>query len=137
MTLAAKNIFTARYEQLMRAFPLRQIKTKADAAAATKILDKLFADSFADPGEEQYVIVLANLLGDYEDEHDPFESTATGLDILKHLMEENEINSAALARALGVGPSAVSMILSGVRSITASHANKLGKIFHISAAAFL
>jgi hypothetical protein len=37
-----KDIFTSRYRQLIRKFPLRPILTKKEADAATEILNKLF-----------------------------------------------------------------------------------------------
>jgi plasmid maintenance system antidote protein VapI len=47
------------------------------------------------------------------------------------------MNQTDLARLLKVGSSAVSMILSGDRPITADHARNLAKYFDVNAAAFL
>ena len=52
MTMVADNIFTARYQELMREFPLREIRNKKDESAATEILDRLVRDHYDDPGEE-------------------------------------------------------------------------------------
>jgi HTH-type transcriptional regulator / antitoxin HigA len=133
--LTRYNIFTPRYRKLMREFPLRELRTKADAQAATEILDRLFSDHFDDPGEEQYVFVLTKLLGDYEDE--PFISSASGVEVVRHLMAEHGINQKALARAMNIKPSAASMMLSGVRPITLDQAKSLGRIFGLPAATFI
>jgi plasmid maintenance system antidote protein VapI len=47
------------------------------------------------------------------------------------------MTQAELARLLGVGPSAASMILSGDRPITADHARKLAKQFSVDPGLFL
>jgi plasmid maintenance system antidote protein VapI len=54
-----------------------------------------------------------------------------------YLMEARDLNQADLAKLLKVGASAISMILSGDRPITADHARNLAKYFDISPAAFL
>jgi HTH-type transcriptional regulator / antitoxin HigA len=137
MSIATSKIYTPTYRKLIQQFPLRQIRTKKDADAATAILDKHFRDHYNDEGEEQYIFVLSTLLAEYEDKHDPVPDTATGLDVLRHLVEENGIRQAELSQVLGVGQSAVSMILSGDRPLTAEHARRLGKRFKIDAGVFL
>ena len=133
----AQRKFTKRYHALMAEFPLYPIRKKAQADAATKILDKLFRERFEDEGEEAYVLILADLLADYEEEQDPFASKATGVDVLRHIAEESGIKQAELAKVLGVGQSAVSQILGGSKPITADHARRLGKHFKLNPGAFL
>jgi plasmid maintenance system antidote protein VapI len=52
-------------------------------------------------------------------------------------MQAQTMSQVQLAKLLGIGPSAASMILSGDRPITADHARKLAKHFTLSPAAFL
>jgi HTH-type transcriptional regulator/antitoxin HigA len=137
MTLVTESILTRRYRDLQRAFPLRSIKTKKEAEQATAILDARFNDSYDDPGEEAYILALADLLYIYEEKRDPFKSTATGSDVLKHLVEENGIKQSELSRLLDVGQSAVSQILNGAKPITAEHARRLGKRFNLNPGVFL
>jgi HTH-type transcriptional regulator / antitoxin HigA len=137
MTLAIDPILTKRYLALQKQFALKPIQTRKEADAATRILDVGFRDSYDDPGEEAYMMVLADLLADYEDEHDRFESTATGLDVLQHMMEEHELKQGDIAAILGVGQSAVSQILKGTKPITAEHARRLGKRFNLNPGSFL
>jgi HTH-type transcriptional regulator/antitoxin HigA len=125
-----------RYMDLIRQFPLRPISTKAHAKTATVILDRLFGHDHADAGEADYVRVLARLLADYEAEsHSPLPSS--GLDILRHLTEANDMKQTELAALLGVGAAAVSMILAGTRPITADHARTLAARFSVDPGLFL
>ena len=129
---------TRRYLELVRQFPLRPLRSRSDLRTATAILDRLFGLPNVDPGESDYVHALALIVASFEESRDGAKSGgASGLDVLRHLVEENGIRQAELADLLGVGSSAVSMILSGDRPITADHARKLAKRFKLSPGAFL
>jgi plasmid maintenance system antidote protein VapI len=52
-------------------------------------------------------------------------------------MEQTDMKQIELANILGVGRSAVSMIMSGDRPITAEHARALGKRFCVDPGLFL
>ena len=137
MTMTEEKTFSPNYFKLVREFPLRRIKTRKDARAATRILDRLASNHYDDAGVEAYVEVLMGLLGDYEDEHDTFESSSTGLDLLRHVIAESGTTQSQLGNLLGITQAAASMILRGEREITASHARALGKRFSLDAGAFL
>jgi HTH-type transcriptional regulator / antitoxin HigA len=137
MSIAQSNLFTPTYQKLMREFPLRQIRNKKDADAATKILDKRFRERFDDPGEEEYVMILADLLADYEEKTDPVPDTATSADVLNHLMQSNDLTQGDIGKLLDIGQSAVSMILSGERQLTTEHIRRLAKRFNVSPAVFI
>ena len=137
MTTAISDVYSSRYRQLIREFPLREIRTKKDAETATEILDRLFSDRYSNKGEAAYVFVLAKLVEDYENKYDPTPDAATGLDILRSLVEENGIKQNELTQLLGIGQSAVSMILSGERPLTAEHARRLGKRFGLNPGTFI
>jgi antitoxin component HigA of HigAB toxin-antitoxin module len=83
------------------------------------------------------VIVLARLLADYEEKHEPLPDKLGGLRALRCLVDEHRIKQTELAQLLGVTKAAVSMILSGERPITADHARRLGKRFKLNPGAFL
>lgn len=129
---------TRRYLELVRQFPLRPLRSRSDLRTATAILDRLFGLPNVDPGESDYVQALALIVASFEESRDCAESSgASGLDVLRHLVEENGISQGELANLLGIGPSAISMILSGDRPITADHARKLARRFKLSPGAFL
>jgi HTH-type transcriptional regulator/antitoxin HigA len=126
-----------RYMQLIRQFPLRPLRTKSDMESATGILDQLFGRENVDPGDADYVRVLAGLVEAYENEHDPIEAHAIGIEVLAHLLLEHSMTQRELARTLGIGASTVSIILSGNRPITSDHARRLAARFHVDAGVFL
>jgi antitoxin component HigA of HigAB toxin-antitoxin module len=74
----------------------------------------------------------------YEAAHHAIDTMGiSGLDSLKYLMEQNEMNASDLARLLGVHASMGSKILNAERSLTVDHLNKLAKRFHVSSALFI
>jgi HTH-type transcriptional regulator/antitoxin HigA len=74
----------------------------------------------------------------YEAEHHAIDTTGlTGLDSLKHLLEENQMNASDLARLLGVHQSLGSKILKGERSLTVAHIRKLAERFTVNPGLFL
>ena len=137
MTAIHTTLFTPRYRELIRAFPLRQIRTKSEAQAATRILDELFPKDLADAGEEAYVRALAVLLADYEEKREQDIGPRAGVHALEYLMEEHGVEQAEIAKLLGISQPAVSMILRGERPITAEHARRLGKRFRVGGGVFL
>ena len=85
-----------------------------------------------------YLETLVQLVQAYEAEHHAIDTTGlTGLDSLKHLLEENQMNASDLARLLGVHPSLGSKILKGERSLTVAHIRKLAERFKVSPGLFL
>ena len=103
MTTAISSIYTARYRELIEEFPLREIHTRKEADAATRILDKLITKDFDDKGEEAYAKVLVKMLEDYEGRHEPFRSPTSGLDLLRFLVKESKVKQGELATLLGIG----------------------------------
>jgi antitoxin component HigA of HigAB toxin-antitoxin module len=138
MTVIIDKTYTSGYRKWIREFPLQEIRTKAQAARATEILDELFTEEdHADPGVEQYVRVLANLLGNYEDKSGEPIARATPLEVLRELMTQNDMSQTDLAATLGQSQPTVSLIFSGRRSITIEQAKKLAEIFAVPASLFL
>ncbi len=134
----ACNRPTRRYLKLIREFPLRPIRTKAELSVATRILDRLFGRDDVDRGEADYVDVLSDLIDAYERENDPnYDSEATGVEVLRTMMEQHHMKQSVLAERLGISAPAMSLILSGERPITADHARSLGKVFSIDPGAFI
>lgn len=89
-------------------------------------------------GQELYLETLVQLVQAYEAEHYAIEtSDISGLDSLKHLMEENKMNGSDLARVLGVHPSMGSKILNGQRSLTVDHLRKLADRFKVDPGLFI
>ena len=118
------------YMKLIRQFPLRPIRDKRDYAAAAKMIDVLAVqgEEDLDQGEQDYLAVLSDLIEAYDDEHHVIPpDTRPPHEKLGALMKENGMSQAELSALLNVVRSLASLILSGKRKITISHAKKLGE----------
>ena len=125
------------YLTMIRLFPLRPIRNGIECEQATRILDEYFPRGDLDRGTADYIQVLAGLVAEYEEKHDAVDtSQISPLDLLKHLMESNNMTIADLGRLLG-NSGLASMILHGDRSISKTNAKILGKRFGLNAGAFI
>ena len=84
--------------------------------------------------QTDYFDLLCNLIADYEAVEDP---NLTPLEILRHALDERDMNASDLARVLGVHRTLEPKILSGERATTAEHARKLGAHFGLPPGAFV
>jgi antitoxin component HigA of HigAB toxin-antitoxin module len=87
--------------------------------------------------QADYLELISNLIMDFEETFHPPETPATPLELLKFLVEENDISNVELAQILDVDPSLISRILSGERMITVDHAARLSARFSMQPTAFL
>jgi HTH-type transcriptional regulator/antitoxin HigA len=128
------------YSRLLRQFPLRPIRSKAEYLQAAAVLDKLAVrdESDLDEGELDYLETLSLVIEAYDREHCPQPGKdASPLNVLRFLMNQNNLKQSDLAKLLQIGASAVSMILRGQRPITADHARRLGQRFKVDCGLFL
>ena len=104
---------------------------------AASILDELVLRDNLSKGESDYLDALSTFVEAYDDKHFPIDTShIKPLDMLRFLMEQNDMTSADLGRLLG-SRSAASMILSGKRALSKSHIRKLAARFKLDASAFL
>jgi antitoxin component HigA of HigAB toxin-antitoxin module len=120
--------------------PLRPINDDLDLRNSEEVMDRLAVLSRRTRDQDDYLQTPVLLCEAYErqqieDAMDPSKSSSN--DALKYLMQAQNMKQADLAKLLKLGASAVSMILSGDRPITADHARALAKHFRLSPAAFL
>jgi HTH-type transcriptional regulator / antitoxin HigA len=78
------------YIELVRAFPLRPIRSDAGLDRATKMIDSLVTRDDLDSGEEDYLDVLSDLVHTYEAEHDPI-APVSDADMVRFLLESNDM----------------------------------------------
>src|SRR3989338_6838257 len=83
---------------------------------------------------EEYIKSVATFLENYEKHEFPFES-ANPEEVLRFLMEQNDLSQYDLASDLG-GQPVVSDIVRGKRKLTREHIERLSKRFGISPATF-
>jgi HTH-type transcriptional regulator/antitoxin HigA len=85
--------------------------------------------------EEKYADVLITLIEAYEEKHYPVPD-ASPVDVLRALMDANNLRQKDLAEVLGRPESTVSALLSGERPLTRQHIEKFSERFHVSPAVF-
>jgi len=127
-----------RFSGLVRKMPPHAIANDADHADTIEIIDRLMAIPRLTKDQEKYLETLVQLVQAYEaSRHAIDTSSIRPLDMLKHLLSENEMTAADLARLLGVHPSMGSKILNGDRSLTIDHVRRLADRFRISPELFI
>ena len=82
------------------------------------------------------LVLLSNLVADYEDEHYPIKKP-TLIDILKLRMFEMGLSQSALASLLGMNQSKISEIISGKSEPTLKQARKISQELNVSPAIVL
>ena len=80
--------------------------------------------------------VVSTLVSQYEETQLPWEDTTEPRDVLRFLMEQNELKQSDLSEEVGT-QGVVSEILAGNRAINARQAKALAKRFRVSPAVFL
>ena len=121
---------------LCRLLPPRPIHDEGDYDNAIEVLDALVGHKL-NQDQLDYVVVMTTLVGAYEDEHYPIDtSDARGLDALKYLLEQNGMNASDLGNLLG-NRSLGSKILRGERELSKTHLRILADRFKVDAGLFL
>jgi HTH-type transcriptional regulator/antitoxin HigA len=126
----------AAYLTLIRRFPLRPIRTEDELDAASALIDELTDRDDLSPAEADFLDVLGDLVEKYEDEHVEMPHVSDA-EMLRSLMDENEVSQADMARGAGISKTVLSLVLNGRRNLTREHIEALSKFFGVSPAAFL
>jgi len=128
------------YFDLVRAFPLRPIRSDDELERAVAVLLRLSTSTPEDKmdlGERDYLEALTLLVQRYEQgRRDSVLPKLTVIDRLKFLMREVGMNVSDLGRVIGSQPNA-SLVLSGKRTLSKSQILKLAKYFAVSSALFM
>ncbi len=122
-----------RFEDLVALMPPQAILDDIHLENSVEMIDALMASGKLTKGQASYMETLVQLVQVYEASNHAIDTAEiSGLDSLKHLLAENEMNASDLARLLGVHASMGSKILKGDRSLTVDHLKKLSNRFKIS-----
>jgi len=126
------------YLDLIRQFPLRPIRTDAQYTVAQALVNRVaLREESLDKWQNDYLEVLSDLIEAYDDEHFAMElPDADPVDVLKFLMEENEMRSADLGNLLG-SKGLASDILHGQRQMSKAVIVKLATRFSVEPSLFL
>jgi HTH-type transcriptional regulator/antitoxin HigA len=127
-----------RFEDLVAIMPPQAILDDVHYENTLEIVDRLMAGGKLTKGQSLYLKTLVQLIEAYEAEHHAIDmSDISGLDSLKHLLDENGMNASDLARLLGVHASMGSKILRGERALTVDHVRKLSARFKVNPRLFI
>jgi HTH-type transcriptional regulator/antitoxin HigA len=127
-----------RFEQLVQLLPPQAIRDAAQFQKTLDMIDGLMSRKKLTRGQELYLETLVQLVQAYEAEHHRIDtSDLSGINSLRHLLKENQMNASDLARLLGVHASMGSKILKGERSLTVEHVRKLAKHFSVRPELFI
>ena len=123
------------YLALIRRFPLVRIRDDVHLEAAHAVVDRLsiIGEDDLTAGQMDYLLALGDLTTVYEqDVLDEMTRNVTGLDLLRHLVEEHGLVADDVGRIIGQ-PAAGLDVLGGSRPITGADARALGARFGVAA----
>jgi len=125
-----------RYLDLIRRFPLRPLRTKADLDAAVAVIDELIDLAGLTAPEQDYLDVLSDLVETYETEMIPMRPVGDA-ELLRFLIEHKSVSQAEAASGAGIAESTISEVLGGKRKLNRGQITKLARYFGIDPGAFL
>ena len=126
------------FKALIELMPPQAILDAVQHENSIEMIDRLMAAGKLSKGQQIYLETLVQLVEVYEAQHHSIDTSGIGgIDSLKHLLDENEMNASDLARLLGVHPSMGSKILKGERSLTVNYLRKLAAHFKVSPELFI
>lgn len=132
-----RNSVDESYLDLIKEFRLRPIQTAEEHVAAQAILDRLIGRPDWTGGQIDYLAGLARFVEDYEQEHYAAQfPKLSPIEILKHLLEENDMTTSDLGQVLG-SRGLASEVLNGKRGLSKALIRKLADRFAVDAALFL
>ena len=111
----------------MRLHLLRPIHDQVELENALQVLEAM-AGHRLNAQQEDYFEALSTLVEAYENHHVE-EPKVSGIELLRHLLEANELWAADLSRILGRDRSLGVRILSGQRHLTLEHVERLADFF--------
>jgi HTH-type transcriptional regulator/antitoxin HigA len=125
------------YLELIRRFPLRTIRSKGEFEIAGGLLDELVGRDDLKVGQRDYLDGLVRFVRDYEAtaSRDKLRKL-TPIQVLKHLMEENGMNTSDLGEILG-SRGLASEVLNGKRALSKTLIGKLVRRFRVVQSLFL
>ena len=111
-------------------FPLLSIRSQSELQAAQQVIDRLLMQPKLARGDEVYLDALSDLVAAYEDAHVRFPA-ASEADMLRHLMEAQDITQVQLHEQTGIAKSTISEILSGKRPFSRHLIRTLSEFFDV------
>jgi HTH-type transcriptional regulator/antitoxin HigA len=115
----------------------RPIRSQGEYEEVSAIADMMapFIGKFS-AGQDEYFEMLASLLEDFDRKKVSW-SKVSGVEALKHLLDENQMSPADLSRLIGGSRNLGAMILRGDRNLTVDHVRTLADRFGVGADFFI
>lgn len=124
----------AEYAALVHAFPPRPIRDEAQLRATEARIEDLLSQSMRTDAEEELLDLLANLVHEWESEHERIPPIG-GVEVIRFLLEQRGLADRALTPVFGTA-SIISEVLARKRALQAKHIQKLADFFGVSPACF-
>jgi len=124
------------YEGLVRLHMPRHIHDKTAYDNTCEVADAL-AGYKLNADQDDYFVLLCDLIEAYDKENSPPDPEVSGLDMLKYIMEEHDLTGDDLAKILKVDRSLAYRILNGERNLTTAHIKNLAAHFGLSPGVFI
>ena len=125
------------YRELCQLYLPRPIHDEAEDAEATAMMNALAVFIQLNAEQQDYLEVLTEFVDEFDKGKKIRWPKISGLEVLKHLLEEHGMSGADLARLLGGSRNLGAMILRGERKLTLKHVRTLARRFGVSADLFL
>jgi HTH-type transcriptional regulator/antitoxin HigA len=125
------------YRELCQMYLPRPIHDETEQAEATAMMRALAVFNRLNGEQRDYFDVLTEFVDEFDKSRKITRPKISGLDVLKHLLEEGGMTAADLSRLLGGSRNLGAMILRGERNLTLNHVRTLSRHFGVSADLFL
>jgi HTH-type transcriptional regulator/antitoxin HigA len=135
MATAAKAPANSRYLELVRAFPLRPLRSAAELDGAIKVVDGLLDKPRLTRDEQDYLDVLSDLIERCEDSLFEFRPVEDGK-MLAFLLEAKQVSQSTAAAKTGIPNSVLSNVLHGKRKLNRGQIAKLADYFSVEPTIF-
>ena len=112
------------------------LRSDADLAKAIKQIDNLLLKGALTRYEQALLNALTDAVEKYES-HAVQMPAVSDVEMLRHLIEANDLTQVKLAEETGIAMSTISAILHGKRKMNVSHIRAFAKRFGFKAGAFL
>ena len=125
------------YRELCQLYLPRPIHDNVEDAEATAMMNALAVFTRLNAEQRDYFNVLTEFVDEFDKGKKVRWPKISGLDALKHLLEERGMSAADLSRILDTSRNLGAMILRGERKLTLNHVRTLARHFGVSADVFL
>jgi HTH-type transcriptional regulator/antitoxin HigA len=127
---------SSKYLELIRAFPLRPIRSEAELDRAEAMLHQLLdAQSLSAP-EQDYLEILGNLIDEYESKAHSIEPLPPN-QMLAMSIESKGVTQTEVSRATGIPVSTISELIAKKREFNRAHIEKFCAYFRLDPKAFI